>query len=104
MPYFYWTGLAHMIWQSENNREEDQIEVFKYILTGGFNIRQALLQTNLRGKNSDDVPRVPPNLGNSLILALNKLRFNLYEYLWSAEWINVWGPKHFTMITDIISR
>ena len=39
MPYFYWTGLAHMIWASENNREEDQIEVFKYVLTGGFNIR-----------------------------------------------------------------
>ncbi|CDW87252.1 UNKNOWN [Stylonychia lemnae] len=104
MPYFYWTGLAQMIWQSENNIEEDQIEVFKYILTGGFNIRQALLQTNLKGKNTDDVPRVPPNLGNCLILTLNKLRFNLYEYLWSVEWINVWGPKHFTMITDIISR
>lgn len=43
MPYFYWTGLAHMIWSNEDVSEDIMIEISKYVLTGGFNIRQALL-------------------------------------------------------------
>lgn len=79
-------------------------EVFEYVLTGGFNINKCLLQTNQKGKNDSSVPRIPPIKGNTLLLALFRGYSELYQKLWNDNWINVWGPKHFTMLADVLAR
>lgn len=38
LPYFYWSGLAHMAWDSKLEQSM-MIEVLEYVLSGGFNIR-----------------------------------------------------------------
>lgn len=92
-----------MIYNKEAT-EEKMKEVLHYVLTSGFNIRQALIQTNFKGFSNDQVPRIPPIMGVALIVALEKQNFDVYRYLWSEEFINVWGPKHYQMILDILHR
>lgn len=103
LPYYYWSALVHMLHQKVVP-EEKMIEVFKFVLTSGFNIRQGLIQTNLKGVNDENVPRIPPILGISLIVAIEKGLWEVYKYLWNEDYINVWGPKHFDMITDILAK
>lgn len=75
--------------------EDKMIEVFEFVRTNGFHIRQGLIQTNLKGRNTADAPRIPPILGISLIASIEKMLYEVYRYLWNENFLNVWGPKHF---------
>lgn len=92
-----------MIWDRDCSEEKQQ-EVFEYVLKNGFNIRQAIIQTKHMGKNDETVPRVPPILGNILLLCLKTHQTATLLHLCSNEWVNVWGPKHFQMVANVAAR
>jgi hypothetical protein len=75
--------------------EEKMIEVFEYVRTNGFHIRQGLIQTNLKGRNDATAQRIPPILGVALIVAVEKMQYEVYRYLWNENYTSVWGAKHF---------
>lgn len=39
-----------------------------------------------------------------MIVALEKQNYDVYRYLWSEEFINVWEPSHYLMVLDILHR
>jgi len=48
------------------------IDMIQYVLESNvFNVRQALIQTNLQGYSNDNVPRVPPILGVALLVSVH---------------------------------
>jgi hypothetical protein len=84
--------------------EDKMIEVYKYVLTSGFNMRQGLLQTNQKGVSDESAPRIPPMLGISLLVSIEKGLWEVYKYLWNEDFINIWSPKHFNMVNDVLIR
>lgn len=84
--------------------EDRMIEVFNFVLTNGFNIRQALIQTNYKGISDSTVPRIPPILGVALLVSLQNHLLEVYKYLWNDDYVNVWGPKHFEMLTHTLGN
>lgn len=101
---FFWSGLIQMLY-SRAVPEERMIEVIQYVLTSGnFNIRQALIQTNHQGWNDETCPRVPNVLGIALLVSQALRLDNVFRYLWSVDFINIWGPKHFQLLLDIFIR
>lgn len=98
-PYLYWPATLVTI-NANRASEEQQKAVFNYILKGGYGIRQAVRQSDVKDREPQNLPREPFVQGPALLLALEKRNFELFKFLWGDEFINVWGPKHFKMLID----
>jgi hypothetical protein len=75
--------------------------VFNYILNGGYGVRQAVRQSDVKDKEPANLPREPFVQGPALLLALEKRCFQLFKHLWGDNFVDVWGPKHFQMLVDV---
>ena len=79
------------------------IDMINYVNSGWFNIRQALKQSRqtVEGEVEESIP---PMLGASLIVSVEKALYDVYKHLWGPDFVNVWDKSHFSMMTDVLSR
>ena len=93
-PYHDWTAPTHMIWNGDNILTENMVEIFKYLTTSGFDLKQAISQVPL--PYYDNLTLTPPeHVGNILQVALHKHQMDLLSYLFSVDWQNVWSRQNF---------
>jgi hypothetical protein len=98
----YWPLTHHMVFEGPAS-EEKCIDMYKYLFTNGFHPRQVLKMIK-RKEQIQGAPNKPLSLAAVLLLAIEKKRFKLVNYLLGDDLLNLWGYPRFELVLETIKQ
>ncbi len=85
---------------NDNVSEEKKIELLRALLNSGFNLRRCLsMRTDQAG---EECTRAAALSGIVHLICVNDGLFQVLEFLWGDDFIDVWGSQHLEMVVHAL--